>query len=123
MALVHCAVTGQKVILVIHLKIAGGIGGGLHQAARNEPAVSDIKVAVADASPRQHVFEDEKQLTTHTPALPERFMHTCPAVLRDDNEEEMAWDVLGIGQSMVDFSASVDDKFLDQLGIEKGGRR
>lgn len=34
-----------------------------------------------------------------------------------------AWDVLGLGQAMVDFSAAVDDSFLDQLDVEKGGRR
>ena len=33
------------------------------------------------------------------------------------------WDVLGLGQAMVDFSASVPDERLDQLGVPKGGRR
>lgn len=34
-----------------------------------------------------------------------------------------AWDVLGLGQAMVDFSACVDDVFLEQLQVEKGSRR
>ncbi|MQL88889.1 hypothetical protein Taro_021453 [Colocasia esculenta] len=33
------------------------------------------------------------------------------------------WDVLGLGQAMVDFSGVVDDEFLERLGIEKGTRR
>ncbi|CAK9160643.1 unnamed protein product [Ilex paraguariensis] len=33
------------------------------------------------------------------------------------------WDVLGLGQAMVDFSGVVDGEFLDRLGIEKGTRK
>ncbi|XP_057478903.1 uncharacterized protein LOC130766227 [Actinidia eriantha] len=33
------------------------------------------------------------------------------------------WDVLGLGQAMVDFSGMVDDEFLDRLGLEKGTRK
>ncbi|XP_078437565.1 pfkB-like carbohydrate kinase family protein [Wolffia australiana] len=33
------------------------------------------------------------------------------------------WDVLGLGQAMVDFSGMVDDEFLRRLGIEKGTRK
>ncbi|KAJ8771345.1 hypothetical protein K2173_026522 [Erythroxylum novogranatense] len=33
------------------------------------------------------------------------------------------WDVLGLGQAMVDFSGMVDDKFLERLGLEKGTRK
>ncbi|KFK29284.1 hypothetical protein AALP_AA7G113600 [Arabis alpina] len=33
------------------------------------------------------------------------------------------WDVLGLGQAMVDFSGVVDDGFLEKLGLEKGTRR
>jgi len=33
------------------------------------------------------------------------------------------WDVVGLGQAMVDFSASVSDEFLDRLSQEKGSRR
>ena len=40
-------------------------------------------------------------------------------------EEAVApfWDVVGLGQPMVDFSASVDDDLLVRLGIVKGSRR
>nr|XP_010919935.1 uncharacterized protein LOC105043908 [Elaeis guineensis] len=47
----------------------------------------------------------------------------------EDEEEMMAsitperWDVLGLGQAMVDFSGVVDDEFLKRLGIEKGTRK
>ncbi|KAK4835771.1 hypothetical protein QYF36_014379 [Acer negundo] len=33
------------------------------------------------------------------------------------------WDVLGLGQAMVDFSGMVDDEFLERLGLEKGTRK
>lgn len=33
------------------------------------------------------------------------------------------WDVLGLGQAMVDFSGVVDDAFLERVGIEKGTRK
>ncbi|BFG23708.1 hypothetical protein CerSpe_099820 [Prunus speciosa] len=33
------------------------------------------------------------------------------------------WDVLGLGQAMVDFSGIVDDEFLEKLGLEKGTRK
>ncbi|KAG2708844.1 hypothetical protein I3760_05G211600 [Carya illinoinensis] len=33
------------------------------------------------------------------------------------------WDVLGLGQAMVDFSGVVDDEFLDKLELEKGTRK
>ncbi|XP_022718619.1 uncharacterized protein LOC111276918 [Durio zibethinus] len=33
------------------------------------------------------------------------------------------WDVLGLGQAMVDFSGMVDDEFLERLGLGKGTRK
>ncbi|OMO69420.1 Ribokinase [Corchorus capsularis] len=33
------------------------------------------------------------------------------------------WDVVGLGQAMVDFSGMVDDEFLERLGLEKGTRK
>ncbi|XP_059304336.1 uncharacterized protein LOC132056249 [Lycium ferocissimum] len=33
------------------------------------------------------------------------------------------WDVLGLGQAMVDFSGVVDNEFLERLGLEKGTRK
>lgn len=33
------------------------------------------------------------------------------------------WDVLGLGQAMVDFSGMVDNDFLERLGLEKGTRK
>ncbi|KAM7463546.1 hypothetical protein LguiA_031667 [Lonicera macranthoides] len=46
-----------------------------------------------------------------------------------ETEEDIAyalperWDVLGLGQAMVDFSGMVDDEFLERLGLEKGTRK
>ena len=33
------------------------------------------------------------------------------------------WDVVALGQSMVDISAYVDDAFISRMGVAKGGRR
>ncbi|KAK4795827.1 hypothetical protein SAY86_028153 [Trapa natans] len=33
------------------------------------------------------------------------------------------WDVVGLGQAMVDFSGTVDDEFLEKLGLDKGTRK
>ncbi|OWM79395.1 hypothetical protein CDL15_Pgr022807 [Punica granatum] len=33
------------------------------------------------------------------------------------------WDVVGLGQAMVDFSGVVDDEFLENLGLDKGTRK
>lgn len=48
----------------------------------------------------------------------------------DEEGEEMVasvaperWDVLGLGQAMVDFSGVVEDAFLERVGIEKGTRK
>ncbi|EOY10177.1 Ribokinase, putative isoform 2 [Theobroma cacao] len=50
----------------------------------------------------------------------------------EDEDEENAgsfcvlpdrWDVLGLGQAMVDFSGMVDDEFLERLELEKGTRK
>ncbi|XP_020215432.1 uncharacterized protein LOC109799298 [Cajanus cajan] len=56
-----------------------------------------------------------------------------PHTSYDDEDEEEAplsslvlperWDVLGLGQAMVDFSGTVDDNFLKNLGLEKGTRK
>lgn len=46
-----------------------------------------------------------------------------------EDEESVAsvaaerWDVLGLGQAMVDFSGMVHDEFLERLGLEKGTRK
>ena len=42
----------------------------------------------------------------------------CQAAL-----DQSPWDVVALGQSMVDISAYVDDDFIGQMGVAKGGRR
>ncbi|GAV70651.1 PfkB domain-containing protein [Cephalotus follicularis] len=49
--------------------------------------------------------EEEFEGLTGSPVLPER------------------WDVLGLGQAMVDFSGMVDNGFLENLGLVKGTRK
>ncbi|KAK9065277.1 hypothetical protein SSX86_016660 [Deinandra increscens subsp. villosa] len=52
------------------------------------------------------------------------------AVLVDNADDDCSlpdlpdrWDVLGLGQAMVDFSGIVNDEFLMRLGLEKGTRK
>ncbi|GFY83961.1 pfkB-like carbohydrate kinase family protein [Actinidia rufa] len=52
-----------------------------------------------------HIHAHTVETTEDSSALPDR------------------WDVLGLGQAMVDFSGMVDDEFLDRLGLEKGTRK
>ncbi|XP_052187724.1 uncharacterized protein LOC127798297 [Diospyros lotus] len=54
---------------------------------------------------RREEEEEEEEDSTNTSPFPDR------------------WDVLGLGQAMVDFSGTVDDHFLGRLGLEKGTRR
>lgn len=42
---------------------------------------------------------------------------------RSPSPQSTRHDVVGLGQAMVDFSASVDDAFLEEFGVAKGGRR
>ncbi|KAI7741887.1 hypothetical protein M8C21_022461 [Ambrosia artemisiifolia] len=44
-------------------------------------------------------------------------------VLDKDDHVPDRWDVLGLGQAMVDFSGIVNDDFLMRLGLEKGTRK
>lgn len=40
-----------------------------------------------------------------------------------NQSEPPLWDVVGLGQAMVDISAAVDDDFVARAGIKKGARR
>ena len=40
-----------------------------------------------------------------------------------DYDAEFAFDIIGLGQAMVDFSGVVDDDFLEKKQLPKGGRR
>jgi len=42
---------------------------------------------------------------------------------RSPSPQSTRHDVVGLGQAMVDFSAAVDDAFLAEFGVAKGGRR
>ncbi|XP_010433342.1 PREDICTED: uncharacterized protein LOC104717471 [Camelina sativa] len=44
-------------------------------------------------------------------------------IIGHSNTSPERWDVLGLGQAMVDFSGVVDDEFLEKLGLEKGTRK
>ncbi|KAK4362777.1 hypothetical protein RND71_018018 [Anisodus tanguticus] len=63
---------------------------------------SEIVSGETDDEDSQVLIVDEEDITSD---LPQR------------------WDVLGLGQAMVDFSGVVDDEFLERLGLEKGTRR
>lgn len=61
---------------------------------------------------------------SHCLASPACDADTAQQPLRTGDEAVApVWDVVGLGQPMVDFSASVDDDLLVRLGIVKGSRR
>ena len=61
---------------------------------------------------------------SHCLASPVCDSDTAQQPLRTGDEAVApVWDVVGLGQPMVDFSASVDDDLLVRLGIVKGSRR
>lgn len=45
------------------------------------------------------------------------------ALSSTDQQEPSLWDVVGLGQAMVDISAAVDDDFVARTGIAKGERK
>ena len=45
------------------------------------------------------------------------------ALASTDQQELPIWDVVGLGQAMVDISAAVDDEFVARTGIAKGERK
>mmetsp|Transcript_16179 Transcript_16179/g.45084 ORF Transcript_16179/g.45084 Transcript_16179/m.45084 type:complete len:463 (+) Transcript_16179:345-1733(+) len=55
---------------------------------------------------------------SHMPAWNDSYDGSCPDVVGNSR-----WDVLGLGQAIVDFSASVDEDFLEFSGVPKGGRK
>ncbi|CAH8275147.1 unnamed protein product [Arabidopsis lyrata] len=76
----------------------GGCGGGVELDDMDECEIQRIG---------NHDEDDDEFIQVHasSAASPER------------------WDVLGLGQAMVDFSGVVDDEFLEKLGLEKGTRK
>ncbi|CAN1186848.1 Uncharacterized sugar kinase slr0537 [Linum perenne] len=75
--------------------LSGGTGGELDGEDEDGPPDVDEDEDV----------EDEFDRISPTSVLPDK------------------WDVVGLGQAMVDFSGIVDDEFLDRLGLEKGTRK
>ena len=47
----------------------------------------------------------------------------CAVPTRAISPEGPVWDVVALGQSMVDISAYVSDVFIEQMGVAKGARR
>ncbi|KDP39538.1 hypothetical protein JCGZ_02558 [Jatropha curcas] len=89
----------------------GGGEGGEFERTREENVrrgqVDDDECGSEDEEEAEEEEEEEVEIEALSPTavLPER------------------WDVLGLGQAMVDFSGMVDDEFLERLGLEKGTRK
>ena len=49
--------------------------------------------------------------------------HSSLPIRQSSLHSEEVWDVTGLGQGMVDFSAQVDDALLERLDVVKGSRR
>ena len=95
-----------------------------HLARRSTALVA--RCTAAWTRTRRH----EHSRAANTPMLPQRCASrvtdagTAQQPLRTQVEAVTPlWDVVGLGQPMVDFSATVDDDLLVRLGIVKGSRR
>ncbi|CAA7406644.1 unnamed protein product [Spirodela intermedia] len=86
---------GRKDSRVSSCGVAGSLGGGLADGSSilGEEEEDEVEEAQEDDEALESSFSPER------------------------------WDVLGLGQAMVDFSGMVDDGFLQRLGIEKGTRK
>ncbi|KAK2381153.1 putative sugar kinase [Trifolium repens] len=83
-------------------------------------------------SQRNHDEEEDDEQQIRTRASSDEDDEVVDDDDEDEDEEEGSissfvfperWDVLGLGQAMVDFSGTVDDEFLKNLGLEKGTRK
>ena len=81
---------------------------------RNLPGACEL-TSLRDWSPRCAAPPPASQSR-----LVKRSRRAVPAGATVDVPE---WDVVALGQSMVDISAYVDDAFIEQMGVAKGGRR
>ncbi|XP_047308230.1 uncharacterized sugar kinase slr0537 [Impatiens glandulifera] len=61
--------------------------------------------------------EDDDDIGSEEDEIEEDFESSTGYILPE------RWDVLGLGQAMVDFSGMVDDEFLGRLEVEKGTRK
>jgi len=108
--------------------------GGLHKLLTSSSGCQ--RMANPPSVHRLWSLQARKGITGQTEAAPCRLRpvqsHSCQASFKEaasrhsglpNWENNPAWDVLGLGQAMVDFQAAVDDEFLAGIGIEKGGRR
>lgn len=110
--------------------------GGVHRLLTSSTGCQ--RMAVASPCSAQRVLAlpacrgQQRSQQSTAPCRPSTFSHSCHASLREEAARQSlqsswecnpAWDVLGLGQAMVDFQAAVDDEFLERIGIEKGGRR
>ncbi|CAM0956095.1 unnamed protein product [Alopecurus aequalis] len=87
--------------------LLGGFSDADAEYASDDEDEEDGRGALSGGgpSPPHHECDDVLELAAASSSGPER------------------WDVLGLGQAMVDFSGMVDDEFLERLGIEKGTRK
>ncbi|KAI4295258.1 hypothetical protein L6164_035324 [Bauhinia variegata] len=88
-----------------HFRASSYSGFGGHGAAEDYDAVNEGEEDDDEEGVRDDEQVGEIEGTLGSLHLPER------------------WDVLGLGQAMVDFSGTVDDEFLKKLGLEKGTRK
>lgn len=88
---------------------SGRLSKGFEDSRRTIAAASDGSDSIEDDEP----FKDAAEIVSD--AEEEEFGFDLPDVDR--------WDVLGLGQAMVDFSGVVDEEFLERLDLEKGTRR
>ena len=103
----------QAQCLPLHLQLTNARGfSGLHRAAVGTCQLTCL---------RQWVPENAAPSPFATSARSQK--RRCAVPTRAISLEGPAWDVVALGQSMVDISAYVSDVFIEQMGVAKGARR
>ena len=107
----QCALQAQ--CLPLHLQLTNARAfSGLHRTAVGSCQLTCLRQWVPEnAAPSP--FASSTRSQKRRCAVPAQAIHP----------ESPVWDVVALGQSMVDISAYVSDVFIEQMGVAKGARR
>ena len=103
----------QAQCLPLHFQLTNvRVSSGLHRAAVGSCQLTSL---------RQWIPESVAPSPFASSARSQR--KQCAVPTRAISPEAPVWDVVALGQSMVDISAYVSDVFIEQMGVAKGARR
>lgn len=103
------------------------VSANLASPASQAPLVRGLRLEQTDSIVERYFRQCSRARPTFQRQLRHSTVRTAasasPYEQLDRTGTGEAWDVLGLGQAMVDTSACVSDEFLDSVDVEKGCRR